>query len=278
MTHLGLKIIGKKSKVIELTVANSWADLNQAQLLYIADNWQAWDLLFKNNVSVEFARAKLFINLIIDKSARELKKIAKYLSHIDNHDQLEEILSIGDFVFKKIQYTKNLLPTIKIGWFKKLHGPADELANTCINEFSFCIGYYNSYNRKKEEKYLDLLVACLYRDSYKNWEDTGDIRKPFNNNTADKYLEEIAKLSFAIKMAVYLFFHCSIDLFSKRFPLVFSRGEESSASPDNTFLDIILKLSGGKFGSFNETKDQNAFLVLKELNTLLLAAVNKPKN
>jgi hypothetical protein len=71
-----------------------------------------------------------------------------------------------------------------------------------------------------------------------------------------------------------------MELFNKLYPAVFSKvsteEKQVSATPQS-FTDIILKLSGGKFGSFNETKDQNAHLVLKELNQLIIDSHKKEK-
>lgn len=266
MRQIQLKI---NAKVIDLTIADSWNELSFNQALYIANFWQAWQLLLKNNQSMQYARAKLFTVLIENKTAKELKEIITILSTVDFEELDINLLSYTDFIFQKIGLTKNIMPVIKIGWFKKLYGPADKLSNITINEFSFALNYYNLYNKYEKDEHLDLLVACLYRTKKYNWEASGDIRSDFNTFTADKYLSEIKNINYAHKQVVYLYFHSCIELFSKIFPFVFSKAESGNSDSKQTFLDVILKISGGKFGSYNETSSQNAIIILRDLNTLL---------
>ena len=110
---------------------------------------------------------------------------------------------------------------------------------------------------------------------HKNWQESGDKRKAFVPGTINMHLKKIEKLSFEKKQAIYLHFVGCMDFFSHAFPMVFSRAKGESGS-NKTFLDVILNISGGKFGNFDQTKDQNAFLVLKELNNILTEQ-SKPK-
>lgn len=267
MKQIQLKI--DANKIIDLTITDSWSELNINQVLYIANFWQAWQLMLKNNQSMRYARAKLFMVLIKNKTAKELKQIFTILSTIDFETLEINLLSYTDFVFQNIELTNNIIPTLKIGWFKKLYGPSDKLSNITINEFSFALNYYNLYNKFEKDEHLDLLIACLYRRPKKNWEESGDIRTDFNTYTADKYLPQIKILNYAHKQAVYLYFHSCIELFSKLFPYVFSKAEAGTSNSKQTFLDVILKIAGGKFGSYNETKSEKAIIILRDLNTIL---------
>lgn len=270
MNTLYIKINSENRQII-IDLASNWKELTAKQLLYIATHWKTWQVILKSNDSMQKARAKLFAILILDKSEKEVKKILQYLSLVDYEEQNINLLELTNFVFKKNECIHNLFLKIKIGFFKNLYGPADKLSNCSINEFSFAIKYYNIYNQSQDENHLDLLIASLYRSKKKNWEETGDIRENFNPFTAEKHIKQISKLSYAHKQAIYLFFHGCLEAISLAFPNVFSRPEfeEKQTSTGKTFLDIILKLSGEKFGSFNETQAENCYIILRQLNTLI---------
>lgn len=263
--------INSENRSIEIALASSWKELTAKQLLYIATHWKTWQFILMKNDSMQKARAKLFAILILNKTEKEIKTILHYLSFVDYEEQGINLLELTNFVFQKNECTHNLFPKLKIGFFKSIYGPADKLANCSINEFSFAIKYYNIYNKTQDENHLDLLIASLYRSSKKNWEVTGDIREDFNPFTAERHIKQISKLSYAHKQAIYLFFHGCLESISLAFPNVFSRPEvqEKQTSTGKTFLDIILKLSGEKFGSFNETQAENCYIILRQLNTLI---------
>lgn len=272
MTEIELKINnGERSIKIEL--ADSWKELTATQLLYIATNYRTYQFLKQRNEPMLVARAKLFAVLILNKTALEIKEILNLLSNIDYEKQGINLLYLTDFVFKKNDGYYNRFQKIRISWFKYLYGPGDRLSNISINEFSFALKQFNAFNTTKDEKHLDSLIACLYRPKQKNWEQFGDIRTPFIPFTAEKYNKEISKIDYELKMAIYLFFSACMELINKLYPAVFNKvelEEKKAAAAPQTFTDTILKLSGGKFGSFNETKDQNAHLVLKELNQIII--------
>lgn len=279
MTELEIKI-NNGERSINICVADSWKELTAIQLLYIASNYRTFQYLSRNNEYTLVARAKLFAVLILNKTALEIKEILNLLSNVDYEKQEINLLYLTDFIFNKNEGYFNRFPKIKIVFFKHLYGPADKLSNISINEFSFALKHFNSFNTTKDEKHLDLLIACLYRPKQRNWEQFGDIRKPFIPFTAEKYIKQISKFEYEQKMAIYLFFNACMDLISKLYPAVFNKvveEEKKSNTKVHTFTDTILKLSGGKFGSFNETKDQNAHLVLKELNQLIIDSDKKPK-
>lgn len=279
MTELEIKINNGEPS-IHVCLADSWEELTTKQILYIASNYRTWQFLIRNNESTLVIRAKLFAVLILNKSALEIKKILNYLSQVNYEEAGINLLKITDFIFSKNGLTFNRFLKLKIGFLKSLYGPSDKLSNSTINEFSFALKHYNQFNNTKDEKHLDLLIACLYRPKNKNWEVTGDIRAPFIPFTAEKYIVKIKRLDYDVKMAIYLYFSACMDLINRLYPAVFNKVSQETEKTTNTstsFTDIILKLSGGKFGSFNETKDQNAHLVLKELNQLIIDSNKKEK-
>lgn len=269
MKHLELKINNDNPKTIAIDLVDNWNELSPMQLRYVALNWQAWQFMLQQGASMQYARTKLFVALIIGKNNCEIKEICNLLACIDYEETDYNILDTVNFIFEKNTLTKNAFPIIKPRVWFKLYGPADMLSNICIDEFSFALNFYNQYNKSNLTEHLNAFIACLYRRSHKNFNVTGDKRKPFNAMLIDQDLYYVKSMSFAHKQAVLLFFYGCLEAFSKIFHFVFERVENETASTNRTFLDVILMISGTKFGNFDETKQQNAFIVLKELNNLI---------
>lgn len=266
MKHLEVKI--NNGKTIKVSFPENWNDLSPKQLLYIANLWQAWQLMLKEGISLQSAKAMLFIRLAKFKNRSEKRALLKMLSSADFEELDFNPLSLVNFIFETNNLTKNNFKEIRTTIFTKLYGPNDKLSNISINELSFAINYYNQYNSTGNIEYLNLFIACLYRPKNEDYKKTGDIRKPFILETISMHLKQVEKMSADKKQAVYLFFVGCMDFLSHPFPLVFSRAKEAVSS-NQTFLDVILKISGGKFGTFDQTASQNAFIVLKELNNIL---------
>lgn len=279
MKYFDLNTNSDKPQVVTVSVVDNWNELSTNQILYIGLLWQTWQLMLRNGADMQLAKAKLLTALIVNKTAKEVKEVLHLLSLVNHEESNVNILSLVNFLFESNKLTLNKFPIIKIGWFKKLYGPADQLSNITINEFSFAINFYNNYNKTNNEEYLDNFIACLYRPLQQNWKDTGDIRKPFNPFTYEQHLPLAVKMQFAYKQAILLYFTGCLELWAKQFVFVFSRiDSEKSTQSNQTFLDIILKISGTKFGNFNQTKDENAYIVLMELNSVLEENQNKKKS
>lgn len=275
MKHLELKV--SSGELLSISIPENWNELNKKQILYIGLLWQSWQLMLQNGADMQVAKAKLFTALVSDKTPKELKKIIDLFTLTDFESIDFNPLELVNFVFENNNLTSNRFKEIRCSAFSKLYGPDDKLSNVTINEFSFAINYYNRYNSTGNISDLNLFVACLYRPKNKNWKETGDIRKPFIIGTVGVHLKTVEKMPFEYKQAIYLFFTGCMDFLAKSFPMVFQRSEDAGKS-NQTFLDVILSMAGGKFGNFDQTKDQNAFLIFKDLNNLLLdQAKNKDK-
>lgn len=267
MQELTLKI-NKDSKqaVYNVILPENWNELTQKQLIYIASVWHEWKQQISTATSLQRSKAALFIELINNPEA-EKKKIIEALQHIDKNNDVNLFCTI-DFIFNDITLTKQLLPTLSLGMLSKYYGPDDALGNISIGEFSFAIAFYNRYSRTSSTDDLNKLIAILYRPKSKTETPSGDIRKPFKKHFIEAYEIELRQLQFKYKQAVFLYFMGCMEAWSKRFPYVFSRADYGSGAP-KPFINVIIELSGSKFGTFDQTFEQNAFIVLTELNNLL---------
>lgn len=261
-----LNLNGKK-EALHLNFPSSWNELSRRQLLFIAEHWTSWQSLLKVGENLNKVRATLVIVLCGLKGRSERVKLCKTLALV-NEDSGGNILECADFLFKSIDLTKNLLPSINVGWFKRYYGPADKLADISVEEFSFAFSLYAQYVRTGNENFLNQLAACLYRPANPDFKKTGETRVPFNNRLISLYESDFKKVPTPYKHGVYLFFLSCVEHLAKTFPLVFSRAE-NGGSGGSSFFDSVISLSGGKFGPFESTKNTNLYIICKELNQLI---------
>lgn len=271
---VSLKITSNGEQVDACEIPSSWNELNVKQLLYIASYWRIWQMMLKEGYEMDKAMAKLLILLITGKNKSQVQKFVQELGRYDSENNPVNPLTLTNFVFETLDLNKNLIPHLRINFFKKLYGPADALSNMSIIEFSYVLNFYNRYNKYQNSNDLAYMIACMYRPSKKNWQKTGDIREDFNHNTADKYIDALKKLPHHKMQAIYLFFSGCMYAWSLEFKHLFKK---AGPETNKTFLDVILSMSGDIFGTFNETKNENAYLVLKELNNRKEAEENKEK-
>lgn len=258
---------GGNQQVLRLIFPQSWNELSRQQLLFVADNWTSWQSILRISENLSKVRAILVLALCGLKNKRQRLQLCKALALV-NERSGANILECTDFLFQNIDLTKNLLPTVNVGWFKKLYGPGDKLADLTVEEFSFAFGLFNQYNRTGNETVLPTLMACLYRPKNPDFAKTGELRSPFNNKLIDVNEKAIKALPKPYHHAVYLYFLGCIEFLAKNYPNVFSRAESGSKG-GGSFFDSVMAISGGKFGPFDSTKNTNLYIILRELERLI---------
>lgn len=266
------------SEQITVSVPTSWNELKPFQMLYIAKYYRDWQKSAMAGSELVASRAKLFLELCDLSSRSDKKRLCNYLALVDEDTDFN-ILSLTDFIFSKLDLTKNLLPTIKVGFLTEFCGPDEALQNTVIEEFSFAFHCYNQYNTKGVEADLNNLCAVLYRPKRSSSEiaKVGEKRVEFNHRTIEARALKFSGVGMEYKQAVYLYFRGSMEYLSKAFPMVFKRAEGEQKKSGGSFIDAILAMSGSKFGDFNSTKATDTYLVLKHLSDLLIEAENRAK-
>ena len=59
-----------------------------------------------------------------------------------------------------------------------------------------------------------------------------------------------------------------MEFLNKKYDTVFNQKGESGST--SSFKDIVIEMSGDKFGTFEQTKQENLYIVLDELNRVIL--------
>jgi hypothetical protein len=177
-----------------------------------------------------------------------------------------------DFLFKEVSLTRNPLPVIRTGC-RKFVGPSDAMMNCTFGEFTMANSLLDSFSKTKEQKYLDEMVAVLYRPKKWFWfirktcTDNQDPRKKFVNRSLKKRGTGIAALDYNVKYSVFLFFSGVLNSLPVLYPYVYQQ-KEDAGSEDNGWASLIISLADGKTDdkSLETIMNSNLYNVLIGLN------------
>lgn len=239
---------------INLKIPESWNDLNTRQLKKIAQ-------LSHSNVSGVLFDYKVFLTLLdvrwwqFLKNLKALKTVkSATFSHIKEHySWLQSSLGLTTFI-----------PTIKTKK-KVLHAPSDRINNLTVDEFAHADDLYLRWYNAKDFEYLQYLAAVLYRELDKNGK-----RVPFDKTELDDRAKKLSKIDKQTLLAISLSYQGSSSYIYTQFPTVFPKPKGKTKTPKNSgFGKLILYLSGGKFGTHNETKSTNVYTFLSEFEEQL---------
>ena len=253
--------------VFDLRIPEKWEELSVSNILYIGKYWQSWQLMIVNKISLRKAKAMLFIELSGIKSKIRQKELMEALANIHPSTGVN-VLDLTEFIFKDFELTKNLIPEIKLPNGIIYCGPSDKISNISIDEFTFAFSCYTQWHATNQEHYLDKLAGILYRPLSADFDVTGIKREPFNNNLIAKHEAVFRDLDDGYKNAIYLFFKSCMEFLNKKYDTVFNQKGESGST--SSFKDIVIEMSGDKFGTFEQTKQENLYIVLDELNRVIL--------
>ncbi|MCX6270487.1 MAG: hypothetical protein NTU44_04565 [Bacteroidetes bacterium] len=238
----------------------------------------------------------------------KLKPPRKRLSFINTdtiHSELYRLselmdsfsLNIEEAGKEKVQVNlalvKNLIPHIKIS-DRVFYGPADALSDVGFFEYIDAHHHYLEFVKTAEEDALNRLIAVLYRPEKENWyaqrwseEYDGQRRVKYNPATVDDRSIHIAKLSYPVRFAIFLFYHGCEDFLrdgelmfgETRLRLSILYDSDRMPSEDDTGLvGVLYTLAESQvFGNAAQTADANLYDVFFRLYQLLRSLKNQQK-
>jgi hypothetical protein len=183
----------------------------------------------------------------------------------------------------KITLSKNLFPKIRLfgSW---LYGPKDSLQNITIEEFAFADKAFTNYLQSKDEKWLNRLVACLYRTKNSNTlpqdhpDFVDDARKPFNSYSLTYTEKYVSKLPDEVKICVLLFFWGCRNQIANTYKNVFSgKNQRRATSLDLGWIQVMFEASGEKFGTIDLVAKNNVHLFLAFLDNEIIKSLTPKK-
>lgn len=180
------------------------------------------------------------------------------------HEQIHEVSRLVDWIFKPSTLTKNLLPSIQVGWHTYI-GPSDGLNRATFDEVVTAYVKQNLYKQQtdaaQKQRYLAELVATLYRPRKWWWWlvrffpdlSDGDSRITFNEATVKTRAKRLAKLSTAELYAVLLYFEGCHSFFERIAPDVFSsKGVGEGKKSRFGWETFYVGMAGDKFGTIDK--------------------------
>jgi len=235
---------------------SDWNELTKKQVLFVSR-------LFQGQLTMVDFKLKALFNFLSIKP-----KVIKRISSEDAHFLCESL----DFLLKEVSLTRNNLPVIRIGG-RNYIGPSDAMMNCTFGEFTMANSLLDSFSKTKEQKYLDELVAVLYRPKKWFWfirngfTDNQDPRKGFVNRSLKKRCRTISKVDYQVKYSVFLFFSGILNSLPVLYPYVYQQ-KGDSGSEDNGWASLIISLADGKTDdkSLETVMNSNLYNVLIGLN------------
>lgn len=238
----------------EYVIPGEWNELTQRQLLQVQE-------VFNRNVDELKGRMLLF---------RILCKMPwwKFLL-IRSANLLPAVMEATEFLMTRNSLTKNLIPT-----YKGFAGPGDKM-NIRMIEFCYSEGLFMAYKNQKDDKYLDQLIAILYRPIRKRYNHKlnpdGDHRMAFNPNLLDYNTMFIEDWPLPVKQSILMFYEgCRNEKIASN-PKVFEggSGDESLYGMWSVMRNVA---KSGHLGDFEKVGEQYIDTILMELNEVVVEA------
>lgn len=231
------------------TAPLEWNELTKKQLFI-------WSGIIRQKISIDFALKSAVILFY---------KISMPLFNHLNEAQQVQLKQTLYFLTEENLLTKNVIGSFWL-FFRRYHGPANRLSNITVLEYRRTEIYYQLYQRTGDIHFLNLLCATLFRPKKRRKQDE-DIRNPILEIGVNKRAFLFKWLHPNLRHSILLFYEGCRTYIIKNHKEVFKKAPEGKA-PSNELLDfenIILAVSGDKFGSFAETGQTNLYVFLKHL-------------
>jgi hypothetical protein len=281
---------------IPYSIPGSWNELTQQQLLQLVTMYNKKYNLVELSVKLLLVITGLKVVFIDKYEAKgsditseafefrhgshhfiiDIKDIIHAASKLDFLFHIEEIK--GQKVYSlNSKLSRNLFPEIIFGMplFREIwHGPADNFTNMILSEFIHAETAFDKLLSTSDEKYLDHLIAILYRPAgklkTKDPEFRGDIREPFNDFIIDNRASLSHMIRDDIKIAILLFYTGSRYALTKIFPEVFSGSGSADTDTFRSYMGLIETLANYDITKKEEIRNAYLYDVLLTMNQSII--------
>lgn len=244
---------------LKITIPETWNQCTDAQLVKIAL------LLASGATGIRFDY-KLFKILVAAKwwQFRKKAKLTIVLCNV----AMSELKPSFEYIYKGNTLTR--FPAIKKQKGIEYFPPLSELSNLTIAEMAVADDLHIKYRNTRNPELLIYLAATLYVTQQQP-------RPPYDKNDLSFKVDHFRKLSIGELLVIEQAFHGCKEFMAKKFPNVFPKPKTAEAENQSAkgkakgsmFPQLILELSGGKFGDHNQTSRTNCYVFLAEFEKLL---------
>ena len=170
----------------------------------------------------------------------------------------------------QVDFTKNFIDNIVVHG-KKYYGPEWEVekdtgifkTNMRAEEFVDAHQYYSSYFESRNEKYLNYLVASLYRPISKKQ------REIYDTNATQKRAGIFAEIPYAERFGVYLFFQAFMNYLMNKTVYSFLFSKTAGKKEEKINLGLSASLYGLAEKGYG-SKDEVSQLIITEFFSIQL--------
>lgn len=230
---------------VNIKLPQSWDELTDRQLRMFhriqhltAETYDAALWLLINNVSKWQFRKRMKVELCM------------------YYVPLSELKNNYQYIYEDVQR----------GIFIKNRGfvaPMDRLYDFTIERFSYADDLHNKFLETHDYNYLRHLAAVLYlkKNETFDWDLQNQRARRFNLTTK------------ATLYAIHLcYLGCKNHLIN-RFPKVYpkiQRKLKKAKNKQSSFMDVVLQMSGQKFGNYNETRSTRLYTFMAEFQNTII--------
>jgi hypothetical protein len=238
------------------SMPSTWNELTRKQVLFVSR-------LFQGQLTMADFKLRALFDFL---SVRQ--KVIKRIHPEDVYFLCDTL----EFLFSEVSLTRNLLPVFRTGR-RKYTGPSDAMMNCTFGEFTMVNSLLDAFTKTKEQKYLNEMVAVLYRPRKWFWfirrsfTDNQDPRKKFVNRSLKSRCKRMATVDYSIKYSVLLFFSGVLNSLPVLYPYVYEQ-KGDAGSEDNGWASLIISLADGKTDdkSLETVMNSNLYNVMIGLN------------
>lgn len=261
MSNISLKIDNT-----EFHAAASWNQLDQSQFTKVAHHVFSIQQLVLSapENSIEITAHKLHIARIALNLPMKYWMILNEEHHatlLPVADPFLNELALSDTFIKSFEHNKTTY-----------HGPGSRFKSCSIEEFVNADSYYMQFYKTKKVVFLYYLAASLYREySSDNETNKGNARVNFNPNHVGPRAQKLERMNIHTLHSIFMQYQGVRTWLQKKYPLVFpkSDNQEKNSSNTNGLGSMILELSGGKFGTYEQTKSIDVVPFMEEMSNLI---------
>ena len=267
----------------EFKIPKSWNEVSPETLVFIA-------ALCENGIPKQELLVKTFLFdnqlKVIPNNNRNLLSVSHGKTEfVLTSDILNQLANCYSFLLKDNtdgNYHLNPilikpLPSFNINGIT-YYSPADALTNISLHEFIFCETYFHHYTVKDSSKYLDLLIATIYRPERENYKpEYGDRRAIFNDFVINDRAAKIESLPTTQKQVIKWFYEGSCAHLHKKFPHVFNTGSSASGSNDvfEGFIKLVNVLASNDITKTDKVRESNLYEALINFEEMIIRNTKK---